>query len=93
MGIFSILEVLFSSLRNPDFNRWEIDEVGGTSIQVLGWKKVLAPPRVLAQGYMSDNAACGVALATGVILILIAIFGMRHVSGFPESLPDLFGRL
>ncbi len=92
-GVFSILEVLFPSLRDPDFNRWEVDEGRGSYIQVLGWKKVLRPPRVLAQGYMSDSAACAVALVLGVIFVLIAMFGIRHVSGFPEFFPDLFARI
>jgi hypothetical protein len=91
-GIVSILEVLFPSIRDPDFNRWEVDEGGGSYIRVLGWKKMLTPPRVLAQGYMSDSAACAVALGVGIIFILIAMFGIRHVSGFPEFFPDLFGR-
>lgn len=91
-GIVSILEVLFPSLRDPDFNRWEVDEGGGSYIQILGWKKMLTPPRVLAQGYMSDSAACAVALVAGVIFVLIAMFGIRHVSGFPEFFPDLFER-
>ena len=90
VGIVSILEVLFPSLRDPDFNRWEADEGGGSNIKILGWKKMLAPPRVLAQGYMSDSAACALALAGGVICILIAVFGIRHVSGFPEFFPDIF---
>src|SRR4030095_13951054 len=92
-GIVSILEVLFPSLRDPDFNRWEVDEAGGSYIQILGWKKILTPPRVLAQGHMSDNAACAIALAAGVVFVLIAVFGIRYVSGFPEFFPDLFGRL
>jgi hypothetical protein len=91
-GIHSILEVLFPSLRDPDFNRWEVDEGGGSYIRILGWKKMLTPPRVLAQGYMSDGAACAVALVVGVICILIAILGIRHVGGFPGFLPDLIDR-
>jgi hypothetical protein len=92
-GIVSILEVLFPSLRDPDFNRWEVDEGSGSYIQILGWKKMLTPPRVLAEGYMSDGAACAVALVVGVICVLIAMLGIRHVSGFPEFFPDLFDRL
>jgi len=91
-GVFSILEVLFPSLRDADFNRWEVDE-GGSDVNILGWKKMLTPPRVLAQGYMSDAAACAVALGVGVICISIAILGVRHVAGFPGFLPDLFERL
>jgi hypothetical protein len=93
VGIFWILEVLFSSIRDPDFNHWEIDEDGGSYVQVLGWKKVLTPPRVIAQGYMSDRTACKVALVLGIICISIAIFGIRHVSGIPGFIPDLFERL
>jgi hypothetical protein len=92
-GIVSILEVIFPSLRDPDFNRWEVDEGSGSYIQILGWKKMLTPPRVLAQGYMSDSAACAVALVVGTILLLIAILGIRHVSGFPPFFPDLFNKL
>jgi len=92
-GVHSILEVLFPSIRDPDFNHWEVDEESGPSIQVLGWKKALKPPRVIAQGYMSDRAACTVALVVGVVFVLIAMLGIRHVSGIPEFFPDLFGRL
>jgi hypothetical protein len=88
-GIFSILEVFFPSLRDPDFNRWEVDEVGGTYIEIAGWKKMLTPPRVIAQGYVSNTTACRIAIVAGVICILIAVFGIRHVSGFPGFLPDL----
>ena len=92
-GVFAILEVFFPSLRDPDFNRWEIDEGTGSYIQILGWKKMLTPPRVVAQGYMSDRAACAVAFIAGVVCISIAMFGIRHVTGFPEFFPDFFGRL
>jgi hypothetical protein len=92
-GIVSILEVIFPSLRDPDFNRWEVDEGSGSYIRILGWKKMLTPPRILAQGYMSDSAACALALVVGIILVLIAMLGIRHVSGFPDFFPDLFGRL
>ena len=56
-----------SVLRNPDLNRWEIDEGGGSSLRIMGWKKMLTPPGVIAQGYMSDGVACGVAFTAGVI--------------------------
>lgn len=91
-GIVSILEVLFPSLRDPDFNRWEIDEAAGPSIKILGWKKMLTAPRIVAQGYMSDGAACAVALVVGIIFVLIAMFGIRHVGGVPGFLPDLYHR-
>jgi hypothetical protein len=91
-GIYSVLEVYFPSLRDPDFNRWEVDEGSGSSIQILGWRKVLTPPRVLAQGYLSDSTACAIALIAGAILIFIGMLGIRHVSGLPEFLPDLFGK-
>jgi hypothetical protein len=91
-GIYSILEVFFPSLRDPSFNRWEVDDESGPYIQIVGWKKMLRPPRVIAQGYMSDSAACTVALITGAFFILIATFGIRHVSGFPLFFPDVFGK-
>lgn len=91
-GIFSVLEVFSPSLRSPDFNRWEIDEGTGTTLQVGAWRKVLRPPRVLAQGYMSDGAACVVALVLGAICILVGVAGIRHVVGFPEFLPDVLAR-
>jgi hypothetical protein len=50
-------------------------------------EKMLTPPRVLAQGYMSDGAACAVALFVGVVFVLIAMLDIRHVSGFPEFFP------
>jgi hypothetical protein len=91
-GVASILEAFFPSLRDPDFNRWEVDDRGGSSIQFLGWKKILTPPRVIAQGYMSNRAASALAIVGGVILVLIAMFGIRHVTGFPQFLPDVFSR-
>ena len=91
-GIFSIIEVCFPSLRGSDFNRWEVDEDSGVSIKILGWQKMLAPPRVLAQGYVSGRVACAVALIVGAIFILIAVFGIRHVSGLPQFVPDLLDR-
>jgi hypothetical protein len=92
-GIFSILEVLFPSLRDPDFNRWEVDNGTGSSVTILGWKKVLTPPRVIAQGFMSNRMACVLVLVFGVFFTSIAVFGIRHVSGYPEFVPDLFDRL
>ncbi len=92
-GIYSILEVFFPSIRDPSFNRWEVDDDSGPYIQIMGWKKMLRPPRVIAQGYMSDSAACTAALIMGVLFILIATFGIRHVSGFPLFCPDVFAKL
>src|SRR6266576_3157032 len=82
-GIYSILEAIFPKLRDADFNRWEIDEGSGTSVTFLGWKKVLTPPRVLAQGYMSDSAACAVAICSGFLFVAIALIGIRHFAGIP----------
>ena len=90
VSVHSLLEAFFPSLRDPDFNRWEVDEGSGSSIQILGWKKMLTPPRVIAQGYMPDGAAFAIAIVVGVICLLIGTFGIRHVSGFPGFLPDLF---
>jgi len=91
-GIYSILEVLFPSLRDPDFNHWEVDEGTGSSITILGWKKILTPPRVIAQGYLSDGPACAIALIFGILFTSIAIFGIRNVSGLLAFLPDLFNK-
>ncbi|GAC1635342.1 MAG: hypothetical protein NVS9B14_12440 [Candidatus Acidiferrum sp.] len=91
-GVISILEAVFPSLRDPDFNSREVDDDSGSPIQILGWKKVLTPPRVLARGYMSDSAACAVALGVGFLCIFIATFGIHHVTGVPESVPDFFGK-
>ena len=92
-GAFLILQACFPALRGSDFNRWEVDEDSGVSIKILGHRKMLTPPRALAQGYMSDRVACLGALVVGFIFILIAAFGVRHVGGFPQFLPDLLGRL
>ncbi len=91
-GIHSILEVLFPALRDPDFNRWEVDDNSGSYIQIMGWRKMLTPPRVIAQGYVSDRAACVIGAVVGVVCILIAIVGIRHVLGIPEFVPDLVER-
>lgn len=91
-GAYAIVEVFFPSLRNSDFNRWEVDEDSGASIQIMGWKKVLSPPRVLASGYLSERAACTVAFCFGTVFIAIGVFGIRHVVGTPTWLPDLFSK-
>src|SRR5215467_5778361 len=92
-GIYAVLEVFFPALRETNFNRWQIDDDSGSSMQILGWRKVLRPPRVIAQGYMSERTACTVAMSFGVLFILLGALGIRHVSGVPESLPDFFARL
>lgn len=91
-GAYSILEVFFPSLRSSDFNRWEVDEDLGASIQIMGWKKALSPPRVLASGYLSERAACWVAFCFGSLLVAIGVFGVRHVAGMPSWIPDLFSK-
>jgi hypothetical protein len=32
-------------------------------------------------------------MSFGVLFIIVGVMGIRHVSGIPESLPDLFARL
>lgn len=91
-GVYSILEVIFPALRGPDFREWEIDEDSGTSVQILGWKKALSPPRVLASGYLTLRTACAVAIGIGVIFISIGVFGIRYTTGTPIWIPDLFER-
>ena len=91
-GVYWILEAIFPSLRDPNFNRWEIDESGGAYVQVMGWRKVLTPPRIVAQGYMSDNAACVSAIVGGALFVTIAVFGIRHTAGFSALITDLFER-
>ena len=91
-GAYTILEVFFPSLRNPDFNQWEIDENRGATIQIMGWKKALSPPRVLARGYLSERAACTVGLCIGTVFVVIGVFGIRHTIGIPLWFPDLFNK-
>jgi hypothetical protein len=91
-GTYSVLEVFFPSLRDPDFNRWEVDSDTGSSIEILGWKRVLTPPRVIAQGYLSDKTACAVSLTFGIVLIVVGFLIIRHIAGIPESFPDWFDR-
>ena len=59
-------------------------------LKSLGWKKVLRPPRVIAQGYLSENTACAVSLILGIVMIVGAFLVIRHVAGVPQSFPDLF---
>jgi hypothetical protein len=91
-GAYSILEVFFPSIRSSNFNRWEIDEDTGSSIQVMGWKKALSPPRVLASGYLSERAACTLASSLGIVFVAIAVLGIRHTIGMPLWFPDVFSR-
>lgn len=62
-GAYSILEIFFPSLRDPDFNRWEIDEGSGTTIQIMGWKKMLGP-----QGYWQADIFPNVPLALWLLV-------------------------
>jgi hypothetical protein len=91
-GTYSMLEVFFPSLRDPDFGRWEVDDDSGSSIQIMGWKKMLKPPRVIAQGYFSDSTAWALSLILGILLIVAGFLIMRHIAGVPESFPDWFDR-
>lgn len=86
-GTYSILEVFFPSLRDPDFGRWEVDDDSGSSIQIQGWKKVLTPPRVMAQGYFSESTACAISLTLGIVMIVAGCLMIRHVAGVPQSFP------
>jgi uncharacterized membrane protein YkgB len=89
-GTYAILEVFFPSLRDRDFGYWEVDGDNGSSIQILGWKKVLRPPRVIAQGYFSENTACAVSLIVGIVTIVIGLLLIRHIAGVPGFFPDFF---
>jgi hypothetical protein len=91
-GTYAILEVFFPSLRDSNFNQWEVDD-SGSYIQVLGWRKVLRPPRVIAQGYMSDSTACTVSFCFGTFLIIVGFVFIRHIAGMPQSLPDIFSSM
>ena len=89
-GTYLILEVFFPSLRDPDFRRWEVDGGNGSYIRILGWKKVLTPPRVIAQGYFSERMACRISLTLGIVMIVAGLLWIRHIAGVPGSFPDLF---
>lgn len=91
-GAYSILEAFFPSLRDPNFDRWEVDDNSGSYIQIMGWRKMLKPPRVIAQGYLSERTACAIALSVGILSIVIGFLFIRHIAGIPESLPDLLNR-
>jgi amino acid transporter len=93
LGVYSVLEVFFPALREPNFNRWQIEDDSASSIQILGWRKVLRPPRVIAQGYMSEAAACTVAISIGALFIIVGFFGIRHASGVPALIPDILQQL
>jgi hypothetical protein len=89
-GTYLILEVFFPSLRDPDFNRWEVDGGNGSYIKILGWKKVLTPPRVIALGYFSERTACAISMTLGIVMIVAGFFLIRHIAGVPGSFPDFF---
>jgi hypothetical protein len=90
-GVYLIAEVFIPSIRSSDFDKWEIDAGNEISITVLGWTKILSNPRVLASGYLSERSASGLSLAIGLLLVSIGILGIRHVTGIPPWIPDLFG--
>ena len=82
-GVYAVLEVFFPALRDENFNRWEINDDSGSSIEIMGWRKVLRPPRVLAQGYLSERTACAIALTTGTVLVVVGFFGIHRIAGIP----------
>lgn len=82
-GVYYLLEVVFPSLRDKDFNYWEVDNNSGSYLNLLGWRIVLVPPRVLAQGYLSDNAACAVAIGVGIFLIVLGLAAVHKIAGVP----------
>jgi hypothetical protein len=90
-GIYSILEIFFPSLRDANFDRWEVDAGEGSYIEIAGWRKVLKPPRV-TQGYLSESTACMLALCVGFFSILIGVLLIRHLAGIPVNIPDVFDR-
>jgi len=92
-GVYAVLEVLFPSLRDPNFNQWEVTDDRGAYIEIMGWRKALRPPRVIAQGYMSDRTACTLSFCVGTLLIIIGFVFIRHIAGVPESFPDIFSSL
>jgi len=91
-GTYAILEAFFPSLREPGFNYWDV-ETEGEYVQVLGWRKVLKPPRVIAEGYLSDFSACAVSISAGLVMVIIGFMIIRHTAGIPESMPDIIGRI
>jgi hypothetical protein len=93
LGVYSMLEALFPALREPGFNHWRIEDDSGSSIEIFGWRKVLRPPRVIAEGYMSEFAASMVAISFGLLFVSVGVFGIRHMSGVPALLPDVFQQL
>ena len=92
-GAYAVLEVFFPSLRDPNFNQWEVTDDGGGYIEIMGWRKALRPPRLIAQGYMSNRTACTLSFCVGTFLIIIGFIFIRHIAGMPQSLPDIFSSL
>jgi hypothetical protein len=82
-GVYSLLEIYFPSLRDQNFNRWQIDDNTGSYVEYMGWRKVLRPPRIIAQGYLSEGMACVVAFSAGIVLIAIGVWGVHEVAGIP----------
>jgi hypothetical protein len=91
-GVYSIVEIFFPSLREPDFNHWDIEIGRDDYVQVPGWRKVFKPARVIAEGYMSDSAACTISALAGLFLIIVGFAMIRHTAGIPEGVPDFIGR-
>ncbi|HEY1937846.1 MAG TPA: hypothetical protein VGJ33_07930 [Candidatus Angelobacter sp.] len=89
-GTYAVLEVFFPSLRDADFNRWEVDDNSGSYVEIMGWRKMLKPPRVIAQGYLSERSACLFSFTVGTLMIAIGLLLIRHLAGIPQSFPDWF---
>ena len=91
LGIRFVLAPWSRNFRNAP-KTWEVEE-GGSWISIFGWTKVIRPPTVVAQGNMSLPAARAIFVAIGLFFIFGSVFGIRHLTGFPGFLPDLFAKV
>jgi hypothetical protein len=92
-GVYLVLACFLPGLRSKGFHHWSVSD-GGSSIEFLGFfEKVIRPPKVIAEGEMSEKTAVRVYLSIGFLLITIGSLVFRHITGTPVWFPDVVQKL
>jgi|SRR6185312_6651737 len=94
IGAYLVLAALFPSLRQTDWSRWKFytgytDSKPRVVTRSLGLTKA---PRPVAEGKLNETVARWLYVAVGLLFILVALIGIRHLAGVPVGFPDVFER-
>jgi hypothetical protein len=91
-GLYLVLAAFLPDLRWENFGPWSVND-GGSYIEFFGIEKTLRPPKVIAEGEMSERAAAVFSFCIGFLMTAIGCVAYRHITGIPAVLPDLVEKL